>query len=79
MNLSNCLYIGELLTDRDMVSAYEIKTNKSDYPFLVVASKMTDAIELYCRLTENVESTIESIRVLPYVPYQVFIPTMDSL
>ena len=58
------------------MSAYEIKTNNSDYPFLVVASKMTDAIELYCRLTENVESTIESIRVLPYLPYQVFIPTM---
>ena len=61
-----------------MMQAYEIKTNKSDYPFLVVAGKMTDAIELYCRLTENVESTIESIRVLPYVPYQVFIPTMTT-
>lgn len=61
-----------------MMQAYEIKTNKSDCPFLVVASKMTDAIELYCRLTENVESTIESIRVLPYVPYQVFIPTMTT-
>ena len=61
-----------------MMNAYEIKTNKSDYPFLVVAGKMTDAIELYCRLSENVESTIESIRVLPYVPYQVFIPTMTT-
>ena len=60
------------------MQAYEIKTDKSDYPFLVVASKMTDAIELYCRLSENVESTIESIRVLPYVPYQVFIPTMTT-
>ena len=61
-----------------MMNAYEIKTNKSDYPFLVVASTMTDAIEIYCRLSENVESTIESIRVLPYVPYQVFIPTMTT-
>ena len=60
------------------MQAYEIKTNKSDYPFLVVASKVTDAIELYCRLTENVESTIESIKVLPYVSYQVFIPTMTT-
>ena len=60
------------------MNAYEIKTNKSDYPFLVVASTMTDAIEIYCRLSENVESTIESIRVLPYVPYQVFIPTMTT-
>ena len=60
------------------MNAYEIKTNKSDYLFLVVASEMTDAIELYCRLTENMESTIESIRVLPYVPYQVFIPTMTE-
>jgi hypothetical protein len=61
-----------------MMQAYEIKTDKSDYPFLVVASKVTDAIEIYCRLTENVESTIESIKVLPYLPYQVFIPTMAS-
>jgi hypothetical protein len=61
-----------------MMQAYEIKTDKSDYPFLVVASKVTDAIEIYCRLTENVESTIESIKVLPYLPYQVFIPTMTS-
>lgn len=61
-----------------MMQAYEIKTDKSDYPFLVVASKVTDAIEIYCRLTENVESTIESIRVLPYLPYQVFIPTMTT-
>ena len=60
------------------MQAYEIKTDKSDYPFLVVASKVTDAIEIYCRLTENVESTIESIRVLPYLPYQVFIPTMTT-
>jgi hypothetical protein len=61
-----------------MMQAYEIKTDKSDYPFLVVASKVTDAIEIYCRLTENVESTIESIKVLPYLPYQVFIPTMTT-
>ena len=61
-----------------MIQAYEIKTNDSDYPFLVVASKVTDAIEIYCRLTENVEGTIESIRVLPYLPYQVFIPTMTN-
>lgn len=61
------------------MQAYEIKTNKSDYPFLVVAGKMTDAIELYCRLSENMESTIESIRELPYEPYQVFIPTMTNV
>ena len=61
-----------------MLNAYEIKTSKSDYLFLVVASKMTDTIELYCRLTENIENTIESIRVLPYLPYQVFIPTMTT-
>lgn len=60
------------------MQAYEIKTNESDYPFLVVAGEMTDAIELYCRLSENVESTIESIKVLPYLPYQVFIPTMTT-
>lgn len=61
------------------MQAYEIKTDKSDYPFLVVASKVTDAIEIYCLLTENVESTIESIKVLPYLPYQVFIPTMTTV
>ena len=61
-----------------MMQAYEIKTNKSDYPLLVVESKVTDAIEIYCRLTENIENTIESIRVLPYLPYQVFIPTMTT-
>lgn len=61
-----------------MVNAYEIKTNKSDYPFLVVAGKMTDAIELYCCLSENTEASIESVKVLPYPTYQVFIPTMTT-
>lgn len=60
------------------MNAYEIKTNKSDYPFLVVAGKMTDAIELYCRLTGNPELSIESVKILPYPAYQVFIPTMTT-
>lgn len=61
-----------------MMQAYEIKTNKSDYPFLVVAGKMTDAIELYCRISENTEVSIESVSILPYPTYQVFIPTMTT-
>ncbi len=61
-----------------MMQAYEIKTNKSDYPFLVVAGKMTDAIELYCRLSENTEVSIENVKILPYPTYQVFIPTMTT-
>ena len=61
-----------------MMQAYEIKTDKSDYPFLVVASTMTDAIELYCRLSENTEVSIENVKVLPYPTYQVFIPTMTT-
>ena len=60
------------------MQAYEIKTDKSDYPFLVVASKMTDAIELYCRLSENTEASIENVKVLSYPTYQVFIPTMTT-
>ena len=60
------------------MKAYEIKTNESDYPFLVVAGKMTDAIELYCRLSENTEASIENVKVLPYLTYQVFIPTMTT-
>ena len=61
-----------------MMQAYEIKTNESDYPFLVVAGKMTDAIELYCRLSENTEASIENVKVLSYPTYQVFIPTMTT-
>lgn len=64
------------MNDRDMVNAYEIKTNKSDYPYLVVAGKMTDAIELYCSLSENTEVSIESVKLLPYPTYQVFYQTM---
>ena len=60
------------------MQAYEIKTNENDYPFLVVAGKMTDAIELYCRLSENTEASIENVKVLSYPTYQVFIPTMTT-
>ena len=61
-----------------MMNAYEIKTNKSDYPYLVVASQMTKAIDVFCRITEETEVVIESIKLLPYSCDRVFIPTMTT-
>ncbi|MBR4404934.1 MAG: hypothetical protein IKW84_09000 [Bacteroidaceae bacterium] len=59
-----------------MMQAFEIKTNKSDYPYLVVASTMTKAINIYCILAEETEVPIESVKVLPYPNYQIFVPSM---
>lgn len=58
------------------MNAYEIKSNKSDYPYLVIASQMTKAIDVFCRITEETEVAIESIKFLPYSCDRVFVSTM---
>ena len=58
------------------MNAYEITSNKSDYPYLVIASQMTKAIDVFCRITEETEVAIESIKFLPYSCDRVFVSTM---
>ncbi len=55
-----------------MMNAYEIKSRKSDYPYLVIAGQMTKAIDVFCRITEETEVAIESIKLLPYSCDRVF-------
>ena len=58
------------------MQAYEIKSSESDYPYLVIASQMTKAIDIFCRITEETEVTIESIKLLPYSCDRIFVSTM---
>lgn len=59
-----------------MMQAFEIKSSKSDYPYLVIASQMTKAIDVFCHITEETEFVIESIKLLPYSCDRVFVSTM---
>lgn len=59
-----------------MMQAFEIKSSKSDYPYLVIASQMTKAIDVFCRITEETEVVIESIKLLPYSCDKVLVSTM---